>query len=158
MNLHLEAFDSAGREEQARRVNEIYDRIVAAGLPVLLLGDLNSVAPPSLPALPEGLTQSFANDETMEILFDGTTLRPAFPDSSYEGPNPPATFPADAPSHKIDHIYYPPDLMQPIERRIRCGAPSPPSDHCAVTASFRLTEEAEWPSADSVPSLADLFP
>jgi len=158
MNLHLEAFDVATREKQAREANALYDRLVAAGLPVLVLGDINSVAPASHPALPPGQRRKFADDETLSTLLDGTDLRSVFPDSTYRVAPPPATFPANAPNRKIDHIFYPPALFEPTARRIQCGAPSPPSDHCAVTASLRLrTPPADWPAPDDLPRLDTLL-
>ncbi len=152
MNLHLEAFDSDTREQQAREANALYDRLVEQDLPVVIIGDINSVTPAARSSLPPALRRDAANDNTVEHLLDGTDLRPVFADSTYQRTSPPATFPADAPTHKIDHIFYPPDLLTPVDRSIRCGAPNPPSDHCAVTASFRLTALNEWPRPDSLPS------
>jgi endonuclease/exonuclease/phosphatase family metal-dependent hydrolase len=158
MNLHLEAFDIAAREQQAREANALYDKLAAAGLPVLVLGDINSVAPASHPVLPPDQRRKFAGDETLPLLLDGTNLRSVFPDSTYRAASPPATFPANGPNRKIDHIFYPPALFEPIARDIQCGAPSPPSDHCAVTASLRLrTSPANWPAPDDRPRLDTLL-
>ena len=153
LNLHLEAFDVETREQQAREANAIYDQLVQAGLPVLLLGDVNSVMPASRSTLPPGQQQKFGNDETIEILLDGTDLQSVYPDSTYASDAPPATYPSNAPNRKIDHIFYPPDLMTLVDRQIQCGAPSPPSDHCAVTASFRLAPMGAWPSVETIPRL-----
>jgi endonuclease/exonuclease/phosphatase family metal-dependent hydrolase len=158
MNLHMEAFDVATREEQAREANALYDRLVAAGLPVLVLGDINSVAPTSHPVLPPGQRRKFTGDETLPLLLDGTGLRSVFPDSTYRSDAPPATFPANGPNRKIDHIFYPPALFEPVARTIECRAPSPPSDHCAVTASLRLRPSpADWPAPDVLPRLDTLL-
>lgn len=157
MNLHLEAFHMETREQQAREANALYDRLVAQGLPVLVLGDLNSVLPAARSSLPADLQHKFTDDSTVAHLLDGTTLQPVFADSTYRSDAPPATFPADAPNRKIDHIFYPPALMTPVDRRIRCRAPSPPADHCAVTASFRLDAPRKWPKPDSLPSLTPLL-
>jgi len=158
MNLHMEAFDVATREQQAREANALYDKLVAAGLPVLILGDINSVAPASHTALPPDQRRKFTGDETLPILLDGTGLRSVFPDSTYRADSPPATFPANGPNRKIDHIFYPPDLFEPIARGIQCGAPSPPSDHCAVTASLHVRRSpANWPAPDNIPRLDTLL-
>jgi endonuclease/exonuclease/phosphatase family metal-dependent hydrolase len=158
MNLHLEAFDVTTREKQAREANALYDRLVAAGLPVLILGDINSVALASHPVLSPGQRRKFADDETLSLLLDGTDLRSVFPDSTYRVASPPATFPASAPNRKIDHIFYPPALFELVTRHIQCGAPSPPSDHCAVTASLRLRKpQADWPTPDPIPRLDTLL-
>jgi endonuclease/exonuclease/phosphatase family metal-dependent hydrolase len=158
MNLHLEAYDIATREEQAREANALYDRLVAAGLPVLVLGDINSVAPASHPALPPDQRRKFANDETLPLLLNDTDLRSVFPDSTYQSDAPPTTYPANAPNRKIDHIFYPPALFEPVARDIECRAPSPPSDHCAVTTSLRLrTSPADWPAPNPIPRLDTLL-
>ncbi|MFB6247032.1 MAG: endonuclease/exonuclease/phosphatase family protein, partial [Salinibacter sp.] len=99
INVHLEAFHTPTREQQARTVNRLYDRLAAQGLPVLLLGDFNSTLPDAA-GMPNGA------DRTMRILLAETGLRPVLPDSSAQGA--PGTYPADAPTETIDHIFYPP--------------------------------------------------
>jgi endonuclease/exonuclease/phosphatase family metal-dependent hydrolase len=156
VNLHLEAYHTGTRETQIRQVRRLYDRLVGANVPTLIIGDLNSeLSLANDTATTANLTSA---DDTMRLLLDDMSLRLAFPDSTYrEGP-PPATFPADAPTQKIDYILYPPEHFAPVTRHIQCGAPSPPSDHCAVTASFRLRKSAaEWPTPDPMPSLDRLL-
>lgn len=158
MNLHLEAFDADTRQKQALEVNALYHHLVQVGLPVVVLGDVNSVLPVGRPHLPPDQQQSSADDETMALLLKGTNLRPLYNDSSYAVDPQPATFPADAPNRKIDHIFYPPDLLTPVDREIRCGTPSPPSDHCAVTGTFTLSENARTDTATAnVPPLDRLL-
>lgn len=158
MNLHLEAYDVAAREQQAREANALYDRLAAAGLPVLALGDINSVRPASRSVLPPSQRRKFDGDETIPLLLDGTDLRAVYPDSTYQVDPPPRTFPATAPNRKIDHLFYPPDLLSPTARAIRCEAPSPPSDHCAVVASFHLQKSASnWPAPNDIPRLDTLL-
>jgi endonuclease/exonuclease/phosphatase family metal-dependent hydrolase len=149
VNVHLEAFDRNTREQQARTVRRYYDRLAQTGVPVLLMGDFNSDdwAPGGPPP----------RDSTLHILLDDTNLRPALPDSVRADMTPAATYPADAPTRTIDHIFYPPTAVRPVDRRIDCGAPSPPADHCAVTASFRLVERAAWPSPETLPRLDTLL-
>lgn len=150
LNLHLEAFDQATREKQAREVRDAYDRLVKTGIPVLLMGDFNSEPLPNSEgtALP---------DSTLHILLHDTSLRPVLSDSVRAAMAPDATYPANAPRRKIDHIFYPPDVFERISQRIDCGAPSPPADHCAVTAAFRLVDPATWPSPETLPSLDTLL-
>ncbi|MFB6273236.1 MAG: endonuclease/exonuclease/phosphatase family protein [Salinibacter sp.] len=143
VNVHLEAFNTDTRETQARRVNTLYRRLAKSGIPALLLGDFNS-----------RLTRpdSVSPDETMGLLLDGTDLRSA----ALTAPNDTigATYPANAPTRQIDHIFYPPRFFEPTDAQRWCGAPAPPSDHCAVTATLRLTLPAnEWPPHESLPSL-----
>ena len=165
VNLHLEAFHTGTRAEQARQVRALYDTLAARDIPTLVLGDLNSelsvergVGSRSENRAETDAGARQAADETMRTLLDGTPLRPAFPDSTDRTGSPPATYPADAPDRKIDYILYTPDLFTPVDRQIQCGAPSPPSDHCAVTATFRLrTTPTEWPAPQPVPRLDTLL-
>ncbi len=145
INVHLEAYDTETREEQARIVNALYDRLAEQGLPVLLLGDFNSTF-----ASPELAGASRADpDSTMHFLLDGTALRPA------AGP---ATYPADAPTRRIDYIFYPPRFFDPTDTQRWCGMPHPPSDHCAVTASLRvMAPVTQWPSNEAIPALDSLL-
>lgn len=141
INVHLEAFDTETREQQARTVNALYDRLDSTGLPVLVLGDFNSP-----------LTASPKADSTMQLLLDGTALQPARGDTAS------ATFPADTPSERIDYIFYPPSLAPPVRTQRWCGAPHPPSDHCAVAASFPLSEStSRGPSVKERPLLDTLL-
>ena len=141
VNVHLEAFHTPTRERQARTVNRLYDRLAATGLPVLLLGDFNS----SLPD-PTG-----SAGRAVERLLADTDLRPVYPDTSDRPP--PGTYPADAPTRAIDHVFYPPDRLAVVDRQIQCGAPSPPSDHCAATATFHVSH-----STDDGPATGSLSP
>ncbi len=147
VNVHLEAAHTDTRETQARIITDLYERLAAQNLPVLLLGDFNSRLPDSdEPA-----------DETMQILLDGTDLRPVYSTRSTQEGEAPATYPADDPMRKIDHILYPPEVLEPVDRTIQCGGPAPPSDHCAVTASFTLSDSTKEALADpEVPSLDPL--
>jgi hypothetical protein len=77
--------------------------------------------------------QAFAGDDTMPRLLEGLGLRPALPDSAYDrGMEAVGTYPADAPSRTIDHVYYTPGTIRPIRYDVACGDATPPSDHCAV--------------------------
>jgi len=146
VNVHLEAFHAPTRERQAQTVNRLYDRLAATGRPVLLMGDLNSPLPDSV-----GST-----GRAVELLLADTDLRPVFPDSS-DRPLP-GTYPADAPTRTIDHIFYSPTHFAVADRRVQCGAPSPPSDHCAVTASVRLlAPTGSAPTPDAFPPLDSLL-
>ena len=150
LNVHLEAFDQTTRETQAREVRAYYDRLVETGIPVLLLGDFNSELQP-------GSGEGPLADSTLHILLHDTELRPIFPDSVRAATTPAGTYPADAPRRKIDHIFYPPDVLTGIRHNTKCGAPSPPADHCAVTASFRLVDPPAWPSPETLSPLDTLF-
>ena len=150
INVHLEAFHTPTREQQARTVNRLYDRLAAQGLPVLLLGDFNS-------PLPDAANEDAeAANRPMSLLLADTDLRPVAPDTGAQAQ--PGTYPADAPTRTIDHIFYPPDRFSVGDRRVQCGAPSPPSDHCAVTASLRRSDSAaDGPSVGALPALDTLL-
>ena len=143
LNVHLEAFHGGTREEQARLVNDLYRRLAGKEIPALLLGDFNSRLP---------RTDSVSQDETMRLLLDGTDLRPAVTITPEDTAH--ATYPADAPTRRIDHIFYPPRFFEPVDTHRWCGAPNPPSDHCAVTATFHLMLPSdEWPPHEVLPAL-----
>lgn len=157
INVHLEAFDTATRERQARTVNSIYDRLTREGLPVFLLGDFNSVLPVAKGDLPPEDRRRFADDATMPTLLEGTNLASAAVQTDTSQAALP-TYPADAPTRRIDYVFYPPDVFTPTTVRRQCGAPHPPSDHCAVTASFLVPDTAtDWPTPDSLPPLDTLL-
>jgi endonuclease/exonuclease/phosphatase family metal-dependent hydrolase len=143
INVHLEAFQVGTREAQARLVNALYRRLADSDIPTLLLGDFNSQL-----RRPEEASQ----DETMRLLLDDTALRPAVTSSPGDAGH--ATYPADAPTRRIDYIFYPPRFFKSVGAQRWCGAPTPPSDHCAVTARLQPTlSTEEWPTYEALPSL-----
>jgi endonuclease/exonuclease/phosphatase family metal-dependent hydrolase len=155
MNVNLDAEAPPARRRQARAVNRLHNRLSRRGFPILLLGSITS--PPSSvgPAAP-------STDETMATLLRGTSLQPAIhAESALVTGRSVATYPAHDPARKVDHIFYRPRLVVPIDAEIRCGDAPPPSDHCAVSLSFllprpvdRLPEkripESRLPSLDSL--------
>ncbi|MFB6278367.1 MAG: endonuclease/exonuclease/phosphatase family protein [Salinibacter sp.] len=144
INVHLEAFHVGTREEQARIVNDLYRRLAEEDVPALLLGDFNS-------SLAASNSDGPAEDSTMQYLLADTDLRAA---RTAAADTASATYPADAPRQRIDYIFYPPRFFAPTDVQRWCGTPNPPSDHCAVTASLRLTpSEDEWSPSEGIPSL-----
>lgn len=141
INVHLEAFHQPTRVEQARAVRALYDRLARPGLPVLLLGDFNSEWPSARPDT-AGSQSTAAADSTLPLLLHDTSLRAASPHSAARAA---PTYPANAPTQTIDHILYSSDAFTPVDRSVRCEAPSPPSDHCAVVASLALDSTAAAP-------------
>lgn len=157
MNVHLTASGTEAREAQARTVNTYYRRLARQGYPILLLGTLNS----SLPSAKGGSV--FTDDETMDLLLQGTNLRPALSSESARVTGQDvATYPSDEPARMIDYIFYRPRLIVPTEAEIWCGRPSPPSSHCGLTLSFLLPRpEDKLPDGripdDRLPSLENLM-
>lgn len=138
VNVHLEAFEAETRQQQAEEVRALVARMANEGMPVLLIGDFNSVMPAAKSTLPSRLRMQFTDDETMQTIRHGTGLRPALDTEAtlLSGANV-GTFPADAPNRKIDYIFYTPGRMYPVDAQVQCGPKdAPPSDHCAVTFSF----------------------
>ena len=143
INVHLEAFHVGTREEQARLVNDLYRRLADSGVPALLLGDFNSRLTP---------TNASSRDETMQHLLAGTNLQPAATGAPTDTKW--ATYPAENPTRRIDYVFYPPRFFEPTGVQRWCGTPNPPSDHCAVTATFHLAPAVkEGPTHEALPSL-----
>jgi endonuclease/exonuclease/phosphatase family metal-dependent hydrolase len=138
INVHLEAFDEATREEQARQIRTLYNHYEAKQVPILLIGDFNSMRPGDRSMVPPGQRPALTSDETMNIIMDELNLDTAVPESAVLTAGIRGTYPADDPKYKIDHIFYRRDRIKKTSAKIWCGAPSPPSDHCAVSLSFRL--------------------
>ena len=141
INVHLEAYDAATRQRQARQVRTLVERYRDTHA-VVLLGDFNSLLPVSKlsPLLPARRRAYFANDQTLETLLAGSGLREAFADTVYRAAEAATlTFPADAPTVKIDHIFYEPDDIEAVEAFV-VGGPHQPSDHRAVVMRFVFRE------------------
>lgn len=139
VNVHLEAFETETRQAQADEVRALVASLIDDGRPVLLIGDFNAVVPASLDAMSAAERQAFSGDDTMSRMLAGLNLRAALPDSAYNrGMDAVGTYPADAPSRTIDHIYYTPGSLREVNYDVTCGDETPPSDHCAVTAELVL--------------------
>jgi len=158
INVHLEAFDGETRQQQAGQVRALTEAYMNADVPLLLIGDFNSVFPDAVADLPSGERSRFRSDATMDtVQVDG--LAPGH--SSAAGEAPPGTFPADAPSRKIDHILYTTRWMTPVARSVRCGpSGDPPADHCAVSLTVAFSPPDGAPSGpilwDRLPSEAEV--
>ena len=142
INVHLEAFEEQTRERQAVEVRQVVKEALGPNgqttRPVLLIGDFNSVPPVARDVLPRDERAAFAGDETIPQLLDGLPLRSAFPDSMYTSdPAAVATYPADAPTRPIDHIYYTPAHIRMLEAAV-LAPPGPPSDHRPLQMRFVL--------------------
>lgn len=140
VNVHLEAFEAETRQQQAQEVRALAVEFANEGMPVLLIGDFNSVMPAAKSNLPAPVRRTFADDETMQIILRGSGLRPAIEDEAtmLSGATM-GTFPADAPNRKIDYVFYSAGRIIPLGSDVLCGPPErPPSDHCAVSFTFAM--------------------
>lgn len=138
VNVHLEAFEADTREKQAQEVRSLAIGMANEGMPVLLIGDFNSVMPAAKSTLPPDVRRSFVGDETLQTILSGSGLRPAIEDEAtlISGGNV-GTFPADNPNRKIDYVFYSAGRIYPVHAEVMCGpSDAPPSDHCAVIFRF----------------------
>lgn len=139
MNAHLDASHVETREEQARTVNRLYHRLAQRGFPIILLGSFNAEMPSARSsAFGEGDARS--DDDTMELLLDGTNLQPALSSESARVTGQSVgTYPATNPTETRDYIFFHPRLIYRTDSDIVCGEVSASSsDHCAITMSFFL--------------------
>lgn len=128
VNVHLEAFEKPVRLTQADEVRDLLAELVATDRPVLLIGDFN--------AMPDA-----TDDATLDRVRQDLPFELAVPSSS--DADALATYPGDAPTRLIDHIFYMPTFMRALSTDISCGAnPDPPSDHCAVTTKFVMASDS----------------
>lgn len=125
INVHLEAWGAALREQQAVVVRDLVQQY-APTYPVLLLGDFNT----PLPLDPA--------EQTLPTLLADGILREAFSDTLASLPG---TFPADNPRYKIDHLFYEPADVQVVDAFVIGGTPQP-SDHRAVAVRLVLPTDS----------------
>ncbi len=127
VNVHLEAFEKPVRLTQAEEVRDLLAELVATGHPVMLIGDFNAVPDATDDATLDRVTQDLPFERAVPSSSDADAL---------------ATYPGDAPTRLIDHIFYTPAFMRALDTGISCGAnPDPPSDHCAVMTTFVMESE-----------------
>jgi endonuclease/exonuclease/phosphatase family metal-dependent hydrolase len=140
MNVHFEALDTATREEQARTVNALYERLAQQGFPILLLGNFNGLMPTVDSAAP--------NDDTMELLLEGTELRPALsPEETYvTGNSSLGTYPADNPRRKLDYIFYRPQSIIRMNAETWCGN-APQSTNASSSQAAHQPQNGRTPAA-----------
>ncbi len=140
INVHLEAFHRGTREEQAGTLLTLVDSL-AAEHAVLLVGDFNAV-PSELydsNSVSAAEAEQRAGEQTMEILTAHEILAAVY-SSDVMSVGESATFPADEPRIKIDHILYDTRYFRPIEASVH-DAPGPPADHRPVVAKFVMVDE-----------------
>ncbi|MEO0539687.1 MAG: endonuclease/exonuclease/phosphatase family protein [Cyanobacteria bacterium P01_A01_bin.105] len=128
INLHLEAFDNPTRLAQTQVVKDLAERY-AQDYPVLLVGDFNSAV-----NRPEE-----GEIKTIEVLAESSLLTPAIALARHSDADQ-ATFPADAPQHKLDYIFYTPATLEMLTARVVTEA-GPASDHLPIAMTFRLKGE-----------------
>lgn len=114
VGTHFAHEGNAGRELQAKRINEVFSK---NGYPTILAGDLNA-RPGSGPI------------NTLEEMWTAT----------YDRENPEFTFPSDNPRAKIDYVmFYPKNRWKVIEKKVIIDTIA--SDHCAYLVTLELLDE-----------------
>jgi endonuclease/exonuclease/phosphatase family metal-dependent hydrolase len=128
LNIHLEAFDRETRENQAKKVLDIY-RSYQDRFPTLIIGDFNSV-PPKAPQKKNFLDEpetDFSHDQTLQLFLREPGLSAADLTS--------LTFPTLHPTRKLDYIFYSPEKIE-LLRTFVLGINS--SDHLSVAMQFSI--------------------
>jgi len=130
LNVHLEAFDWKTRENQAKKVLEIY-RTFKDDYPVLLMGDFNCVPPGAAKKkkFKDEPEMNFSNEKTIIFFLEERSLKAA--DLSF------FTFPSDKPDRKLDYIFYNHEKMILINV---CVPEMDSSDHLPVVIQFSLLD------------------
>lgn len=130
-NVHLEAFDVENRMDHARRLATLVPG-VSDKRRVIVAGDFN--APPPEATQKKGFVDEpetdFSGDETIAVV-RALGLSEVLPDPAS------FTFPADAPTRRLDYIFFGPALEK-IEARILAPPPGPWSDHLPVLSRFGI--------------------
>lgn len=114
VGTHFAHEGNAGRELQAKKINEIFS---ANRYPTILVGDLNAI-PGSGPI------------NTLEEIWTAT----------YDKNNPEPTMPSDNPKVKIDYVmFYPKNRWRILEREVIKDTIA--SDHCAYLVTLELLDK-----------------
>jgi endonuclease/exonuclease/phosphatase family metal-dependent hydrolase len=126
LNVHLDAFDRENRENQAKRLLNIYHSF-KDDYPVLLMGDFNSIPPdaPQKKDFPDEPVTDFTNDRTIQFFLEDPGLKAADITTF--------TFPTDSPTRQLDYIFYTHDKI----RMIKVSVPNiDSSDHLPIVMQF----------------------
>lgn len=126
LNVHLDAIERETRENQAKRLLNIYHSY-KDDYPVLLMGDFNSIPPdaPQKKDFPDEPVTDFTNDRTIQFFLEDPGLKAADINTF--------TFPTDSPTRQLDYIFYTHDKIQ----LIRVSVPNIDSaDHLPMLMQF----------------------
>lgn len=129
LNIHLDASDCQTRKKQARKVLEIYHSF-NDNYPVLIIGDFNCV-PPDAPQKKDFIDEpdtDFTGEETIELFLSEKSLSEAEPVTF--------TFPSNAPTRKLDFIFYNHDKISYVRSWVLNRINS--SDHLPLVMKFSL--------------------
>lgn len=142
-NLHLDAYDSATRNEQAKMLVEraVSDRVVSDRKTYWLAGDFNS--PPELAKKKSGFSgdsQDRYELDRVHSILSGSGLQSGLNSAEYlAGEANWATFPSDAPDRMLDHVYVTPNARVSAFRRV--DEAKTLSDHLPLLVDIELVDE-----------------
>lgn len=131
-NVHLEAFDQENRHAQAEILQAAIQKV---GHPrVLVIGDFNAIEETAV------ARTAYADEPEMDFTGD-LTLRKAFRDLAFfealAGRRDVFTFPAVAPTRRLDYIFYT-GALERLDATVFTPSPAPWSDHLPIVARFRF--------------------
>ncbi|NOZ86228.1 MAG: hypothetical protein GXP49_08165 [Deltaproteobacteria bacterium] len=142
-NVHLEAFNIENRMLQARMLTK---RVASQELPLtLVLGDFNSIPPeaPKKNGFPDEPGADFRGDSTIQIMRNMKGFSEAIETFSLKGRTGPSsdipslTFPSQAPSRRLDYLFYSLSSMKVITAGVdNKGAGL--SDHLPIIAELKI--------------------
>lgn len=140
VNSHLEAYDTANREEQARALAATVRALAGDGETLVIVGgDMNAV-PPGSKARDFGdhTDDDYTGDRTLDVLGAMPGLREVAGDEAYCG-NDSAyfTFPANEPNRRLDYVFAS-DRFAVRDARVLSAGDC--SDHLPVRAELALRE------------------
>lgn len=118
INVHLEAFDEDTRRRQTEFLLELLSRYPDT-TPIILLGDFNS-----------GKIGTGETHPSISLLLEHPRLKSAIPEHLQTDAEQ-LTFPSDAPSMKLDYIFYTPNTIALRHARVVKNAEEA-SDHLPV--------------------------
>jgi endonuclease/exonuclease/phosphatase family metal-dependent hydrolase len=148
-NCHLEAFDQPNREAHGERVVALVRELSPERW--VVLGDMNA-PPPEAPQRSNFADEpgwDASTDRTIEILRAGLGVLEAPGLEAYEQSlGSTFTFPADAPTRRLDYVFASPSLTV-VQARVVTEAGAI-SDHLPVAATLRLGEP-DLPTRRAVP-------
>jgi len=137
VNVHTEAFSQPNREEHARRLVTELARLDPA-TPVIVAGDFNAV--PANATQRSGYVDEpetdFGTDQTIALVKSAPGLREVFLDDAPEIPEAETlTFPAEAPSRRLDYLF---TRALPAATARRVVPEAAASDHRPIVATIPL--------------------
>ncbi len=133
-NVHLEAWDKQARQEQAK---EILFSLQPLTNPTVIAGDFNALNPVATTqeGFPDEPGYSYNNDATLSQFLDTQTLSSAPRIQSPEEEMAYWTFPSDAPTRRLDHIFYTHDALY-LRRAYLLKDATDASDHLPLIGEF----------------------